>query len=413
MRAVILPGPALGTVSAPPSKSMAHRLLICAALAEGVSLIGNVPSCQDALATLDGLTALGARFAREGSDIRMTGCDPRKASSALLFCRDSASTLRFLLPLCLLNGQPMRLRGSEGLMARPMRVYETLFRARGILFEQTGCEIRVAGRLSGGEYEVPGGVSSQFISGLLFALPLLDKESVIRLLPPVESRPYLDMTVETLRLFGVSVRWLDETALFVPGNSAYTARDAAVEGDFTAAAYFDALNLIGGKVCVSGLPENSLQGDRVYSQYFSALKQGFASLDVSDCPDLAPILMAAAAARSGVRLTGTRRLRFKESDRTAAMTGELAQFGVRTEVSDNAITVCPGSLHAPAEPLQSHGDHRVAMALAALCTKTGGEIEGAECVQKSLPDFWDRLVRLGVQVKMKESGAASGQEDEL
>ncbi len=400
MRAVIHPGRACGTVAAPPSKSMAHRFLILAGLSAGTSAVHPVDPSEDILATLDCLRTLGAAAAWEGSAVRVTGIDPAAAAPAALPCRESASTLRFMIPLCLLSGRPMLLTGSEGLMRRPLSAYEALCREKGFRFVRQGEGLAVEGRLTPGVYTVPGGISSQFATGLLLALPLLPGSSTVRLLPSVVSRPYLDMTLQALSAFGAQARWADENTLTVPGQAAYTARDIAVEGDYSSAAFFEALNCAGGDVRVTGLKKDSLQGDRIYQACFPLLLQGQARLDLTDCPDLAPVLMAVAALHHGALLTGTRRLRYKESDRGRAMAEELAKFGVRAEIGEDEIFIAPGRLHPPAEALSSHGDHRVAMALSVLCTCTGGTIDGAEAVQKSLPDYWQRLNALGVDVAL-------------
>ena len=420
MIAAIRPGVARGTVAAPPSKSMAHRLLICAALSAGESLVRGVDPSEDILATADCLSALGASLSWEkpagresrlpeccagesgssGSTVLVRGCDPRAAAPAVLRCRESGSTLRFMIPLCLLSGRPMRLEGSETLLSRPLSVYEDLCRARGLALSRESGGLRAEGRLAPGDYAVPGNVSSQFITGLLFALPLLPGDSRIRLIPPVESRSYLSLTLQALNDAGVQVSWQDEYTLLVPGSSVYRAGDRIVEGDYSNAAFFEALNCFGSGVSVTGLREDSLQGDRVYRQYFALLREGPAALDLTDCPDLAPVLFATAALCRGAVFTGTRRLRFKESDRGAVMAREMAKFGVVLNLEENRITVPAGILHPPAEPLSSHNDHRVAMALSLLCTRVGGEIHGAEAVRKSFPDYWEKLRSLGIPLAL-------------
>ena len=402
MKAVILPGAARGTVAAPPSKSMAHRLLICAALAPGESVIRGVDPSQDILATADCLAALGASLSREGHTVRVRGCDPCRSAPAVLRCRESGSTLRFMIPLCLLSGSPMLLEGSETLLSRPLSVYEDLSRTEGFTLARESGALRVRGRLRPGTYAVPGNISSQFITGLLFALPLLPEESVIRLIPPVESRSYLDLTLQALADAGVRIGCPDEYTLAVPGNAVFRTRDTEVEGDYSNAAFFEALNCAGGSVTVTGLRADSLQGDRVYREYLSRLRAGPAELDLADCPDLAPVLFAAAALCHGAVFTGTRRLRFKESDRGAAMAMEMAKFGIALRTEENRIAVPAGEIHAPSAPLDSHNDHRIAMALSLLCTRTGGEILGAEAVRKSFPDYWDRLWSVGVSVTLSE-----------
>jgi 3-phosphoshikimate 1-carboxyvinyltransferase len=303
-----------------------------------------------------------------------------------------------MIPLCLLSGSSMRLEGSETLLSRPLSVYEDLCRDRGFLLSHEGGGLLVRGRLAPGEYTVPGSISSQFITGLLFALPLLSGNSTVRLIPPVESRSYLALTLQALQDAGVNVTWTDEYTLSVPGNSVYSALDTVVEGDYSNAAFFEAFNCICNAVTVTGLRNDSLQGDRVYRDYFARLKTGPAELDLTDCPDLAPVLFSAAALCHGAVFTGTRRLRFKESDRGAAMAEELAKFGVELRFGADEIAVSGGA-RAPTETLSGHGDHRVVMALSVLCTMTGGTIRGAEAVRKSFPDFFERLGSLGVKVR--------------
>ena len=400
MRAIIQPGSARGSVAAPPSKSMAHRLLICAGLADGVSVIRNVDRSEDILATADCLTSLGASLEWEGSTVRIRGCDPRKSGPAVLRCRESGSTLRFMVPLCLLFGSAMRLEGSRTLLSRPLSVYEDLCREQELTLLREDGGLAVKGCLVPGEYAVPGDISSQFITGLLFALPLLSGDSRIRLIPPVESRSYLSLTLQALRDAGVPVAWTDEYTLAVPGNASYRPLDTAVEGDCSNAAFFEALNCAGGSVMVTGLREDSLQGDRVYREHLARLREGSTEIDLTDCPDLAPVLFAAAALCHGTVFTGTRRLRFKESDRGAVMAQEMKKFGVILGMEENLITVPASVIRTPSEPLDSHNDHRIAMALSLLCTRTGGEIRCAEAVRKSFPDYWERLRSLGISVSL-------------
>ncbi len=402
MKAIIRPGTARGTVAAPPSKSMAHRLLICAALARRDSEVRGVDRSEDILATSDCLDALGASLVWEGNTVRVRSCDPRTAGPAVLRCRESGSTLRFMIPLCLLSGKPMRLEGSETLLSRPLSVYEDLCRAQGLTLLRENAGLLTEGRLVSGEYAVPGNISSQFITGLLFALPLLPADSRIRLIPPVESRSYLSLTLQALHDAGVNVSWADENTLIVPGNAVFRPLDAEVEGDYSNAAFFEALNCAGGNVTVTGLRPDSLQGDRVYREFFSRLAAENTELDLADCPDLAPVLFAVAALCHGAAFTGTHRLRMKESDRGAAMAQEMAKCGVQLVLEENRITVPAASIHTPSEPLDSHNDHRIAMALSLLCTRTGGEIRGAEAVRKSFPDYWDRLRSLGIQIEIKD-----------
>ena len=397
MQAVIKPGALRGVTAAPPSKSMAHRMLICAALAEGESLVQPIELSEDILATMDGLRALGAGIVQEGDALRVTGCRPAEAESGVIPCRESGSTLRFLLPLCLLSGKEMMLTGSERLLSRPLDVYETLCAERGFSLERTAEGIRVRGKLTPGEYTVRGDLSSQFLTGLLYALSLLDGESEIRILPPIESEPYLEMTLEALAEAGVPAKRPEKERLVIPGGQRFRAGQKTVEGDWSNAAFFEALRQAGNDLRITGLREDSLQGDKVCREYFRRIREGGACVDVTDCPDLAPVLMAFAAMCGGARLEGTRRLRFKESDRGQAMAEELAKFGVAVTIGENAIEV-GGGLKAPMEILQGHNDHRIVMSLAVLCTRTGGTVDGAEAVRKSFPGFWDAMRMLGARV---------------
>lgn len=396
MNVTIVPSVPRGAVTAPPSKSMAQRLLLCAGLADGQTVIDNVSAAQDVLAVTDCLRALGADVQIRDARAAVRGADPSTAPSAVLPCRESAATLRFFVPLCLLGGMPMTLTGSPALLARPLDVYEALCRRQGLSFSRTGAALTVCGRLSAGDYPIPGDVSSQFLSGLLFALPLLRQDSTLRILPPLESRPYVALTRLALARFGIEIQARSEDVLHIPGAQRYHPCACTVEGDWSNAAYFHALNALGGSVRVDGLDPESAQGDRVCIPYLQRLREGFAALDLSDCPDLGPVLFAAAAALHGARFTGTRRLRWKESDRVEAMRRELAKCGVTLTVEENEVTVPAGALSAPTKVLESHNDHRIAMALTLLLIRTGGTLHGAEAVRKSDPGFFAALRTLGV-----------------
>ncbi len=394
MKALIMQGRAAGTVTAPPSKSYAHRLLIAAAMADGVSEIRNVAFSEDISATLDCLAALGAEIDRKGSTVFVKGCCPK--AKAALCCRESGSTLRFLIPVALLGGGAV-LRGSARLMARGINVYrETLADA---FFAVTDTEISACGRLSAGHYRVRGDVSSQFISGMLFALPLLEGDSTLEILPPFESREYVDMTAEVLAEYGIEIQ--KEGLIYrIRGGQTYKARTMTVEGDHSNAAFLMALSALGGAVRVKGLLADSKQGDRVAEALLARLDEENPVIDLSDCPDLAPVLFAMAAAKNGARFTGTRRLAVKESDRARAMAAELAKMGIAVTVGDNEAVVEKGALHAPTEAICGHNDHRIVMAMSLLLTLTGGTVDGTEAVKKSYPDFFEVLRSLGIEVKV-------------
>ena len=403
MTVTILPSKAKGEVFAPPSKSMAHRLLICAALCHGTSRVFGISDCEDVSATLDCLESLGIPFERHGDSVIVWG----KPFSSLtpknpLHARESGSTLRFFIPLALLTGQTVRFTAEKSLLARPFGVYEMLAEQKGFYFEKDENAITVKGPLTAGEYRVPGNISSQFISGLLFALPLLEKDSRIVITTTVESRSYINLTIKALSEFGVSVRWEDEHTLFIRGNQSYESREISVEGDYSGTAFLEAMNLFSHEISVKGLDAESIQGDKIYRQYFPVLNLGVPTLHIGDCPDLGPILFAVAAAKNGGVFSGTRRLRIKESDRAAAMATELRKFGAAVTVHDDSVVVFPSSFHAPSEPLYGHNDHRIVMALSVLLTVTGGEIHGAEAIKKSYPAFFRDLSMLGIRLTEKE-----------
>ena len=392
-------GRARGTISAPPSKSMAHRLLISAAICEGESVVHGISTCEDVLATLDCLRALGIECIQDGDDVTVRGKDPRNMHpTAPLKCRESGSTLRFMIPIAMRSGQTAVFYGAGGLMSRPMSVYENMCRERGLTYVSDGESIVVKGPLSGGEFTLPGNVSSQFISGLLFALPTADEDSTIRILPPIESRSYIELTMDALRSFGVSAVWQDEHTIYIRGKQRYEPSEVTVEGDYSGAAFPEALGLFGGEVTVLGLREDTIQGDSVYRKYYDMLVRGVPTIHIGDCPDLGPVLFAIAAAKNGGIFTGTRRLKIKESDRAEAMAEELKKFGTSVSVYEDTVVIYPAEFHAPTEELCGHNDHRIVMALSVLLTLTGGVIDGAEAVSKSYPAFFENLSSLGIEV---------------
>lgn len=401
MRVLIKKSTASGAVLAPPSKSMAHRMLIGAGLAKGTSVIKGISQSEDMKATLDCLTALGAKCEICGDTVKVTGADLKNLpENPHLKCRESGSTLRFFIPLCLMSEKSeVTLTGSEYLFSRPLNVYEEICRKQGIYYRLDGASLKLKGTLKNDNFRIKGNISSQFITGLLFVLPLLKSDSTITLIPPVESLSYINLTVQALKVFGVEVKWQDEKTLYIKGNQAYKAVDTFVEGDYSNAAFFEALNTLGGNVEVKGLLADSLQGDRVYKKHFPALLKGTPTINISDCPDLGPVLFAVAGALHGSVFTGTKRLRLKECDRAEAMAQELKKFGIATSVREDSVVVYPHDFHAPDEILRGHNDHRVVMALTVLSSLTGGEIEGAEAVRKSMPDFFEKIKSVGVEVK--------------
>lgn len=397
MKLEIYKGKADGIVTAPPSKSMAHRFLICGALSSG-SEIHNIAFSKDIEATIECLKNLGANIEICGTTVKCGGLNINKLQNNKMFCNESGSTLRFMIPLCLLFGKDITLNGSERLFSRSLEVYENIAEEQGLYFKCDKNSVVVNGVLKSGEYRVRGDISSQFISGLMFALPLLKGHSIIKIEGNIESKPYIMLTLKALKDFGIDIKFFDNE-IYIKGNQKYNGGIFTVEGDYSNAAFLDAFNIIGGNVEVNGLCPESEQGDRIYKEYFSELENGSPTLDISDCPDLGPILIALAAAKNGAIFTGTKRLEIKESDRGNAMKEELAKFGCSITVEDNRILVPKSVLKAPTKEIYGHNDHRIVMAMAVLLTLTGGIIDGVEAVSKSYPDFFNILSTLGVSTK--------------
>ena len=409
-----------GTVSAPPSKSMAHRAVLCSALAKGTSHIENLEFSKDISATLAAAGQLCARVESGPADVLVEGLGHFRPVFGPVDCCESGSTLRFLIPLASLTGQSITFVGRGRLMERPQSVYETLYREQNLHFEQANGQLTVAGSLRSGEYTLAGNVSSQFISGLLFALPLLAGDSTLHLIPPVESRSYIEMTRAAQAAFGVTSHWLDDTTLCIPGGQQYHPRDYIVEGDYSQAAFLAVLGAVKGGITLTGLAAETLQGDaaildilRRCGAKFTRTEAGLVfeqaplhgvDIDLADCPDLGPVLMVLGLLCEGMTvIRNAERLRIKESDRIAAMEAELRACGGQLESEGGTITIHggAGALHAPEQPLSGHNDHRVVMSLAVLALAAGLAlpISGAEAIAKSWPDFLEAIKPLGAEVE--------------
>ena len=388
MNVTITPGLLRGAITPPPSKSQAHRLLIAAALADGESRIEHLADSQDIQATRRCMAALKA----PGEDL------------PVLDCGESGSTLRFLIPVALALRGGGRFTGRGRLMERPQKPYFDLFDEKGIAYRQEDGVLTVQGRLTPGTFARPGDVSSQFVTGLLYALPLLEGDSRITLTTPLESRGYVDMTLEALERFGIRAECPDGRTLRVPGGQTYRPCRAAVESDYSQAAFYYAANGLGGQVEILGLNPRSAQGDRCIVPYHMQLcGPGEAELDVSQCPDLVPPLAAHAALRQGItRIVNAARLRIKESDRLTAVTQVLTALGADVVEGADRLTITgqPEGL-AGGVTVDSHNDHRIAMMAAVAATRCAAPvtITGAECVAKSYPDFWEDYERLGGQIQ--------------
>ena len=386
MDVTIIPSKLRGTVTPPSSKSVAHRALIAAALSGGFSTISNLGDSKDIQATRSCLSAL------------KTGQPAGEDGLPLLDCGESGSTLRFLIPLSLVLRGGGHFTGRGRLMERPQGPYFSLFQEKGTFYQQKDGVLTVRGTLSPGRYSLPGDVSSQFITGLLFALPLLDGDSEIVLTTPLESRDYVDLTLDVLRTFGIRVEERAD-AFHVPGSQRYESRDFTVEADWSQAAFWYAANFAGGQVDIQGLNMDSEQGDKVIAlQYWKLAKPGEAELDVSQCPDLVPPLAAMAAVRAGTtHFTHAARLRMKESDRLSTVAAALRAMGAQVEEGPDSLTIHGQERLPGGGTVDCCNDHRIAMmaAVSAAFAQAPVKLLGAECVRKSYPEFWNHFIQLG------------------
>lgn len=422
MIATVYPSHCSGSVHTPPSKSMAHRAIICAALADGVSHLTNIDFSDDIRATIDGMRQLGAQIDTGADCVSIRGIRRfDQLNSQVIDCQESGSTLRFFIPLFSLCDQTVRFIGKGRLMQRPQDVYEELFARQGLQFTHDEQGIVISGALAPGRYEVDGSISSQFITGLLFTLPLLEEDSIIQIRPPFESRSYIDLTLEMLKKFGIRAVYEDALTLRIPGRQRYVPCDVRVEGDYSQLAFFAVLAAVQGDLAIHGVSGSSAQGDRQilsilhdFGASLQPLDDGFlihrgslkaAPVDLNDCPDLGPILFVLAAMAEGTtHISHAGRLRIKESDRIAAMEEELRKFGVRiTSDEDNVWIEGQNTPYACEETLSGHNDHRVVMALCvmALCSSSVCTIEGAQAIRKSYPSFFDDVTAIHGKVECR------------
>lgn len=406
MNITIQPALLNGGITPPASKSQAHRAVIAAALADGVSLLGRMTSSQDITATLGCMAAMGAQVELMGADrvrIRgLSGCAQENNEQLICFdCGESGSTLRFLIPVALAVAGGGIFTGRGRLMERPQQPYFDLFERQGIFYEQNDGVLTVKGTLKPGTFQLPGNVSSQFVTGLLYALPLLNGDSEIVLTTPLESEGYVDMTLEVLEQFGIRVE-RGENRFLVPGGQRYQSRDTDMEADWSQAAFWYAARTLGSAVDVLGMNEDSRQGDRCIAAQCEMLAQsGDVTLDVSQCPDLVPALAAVAAVRQGaVRIVNAARLRIKESDRLTAVARVLGDMGAQVCEQPEGLTIVGAQHLAGGVCVDSHNDHRIAMmaAIAATCCRQPITVLEAQCVSKSYPGFWEDYEALGGKI---------------
>lgn len=416
MKKTILPGkihPA--EIFLPSSKSLAHRALITASLAKGDSVIHALAMNNDTQATIAVMEKAGASFERDGEDLIVHGIEHMNYDGSRLDCGESGSTLRFLIPLFSLCPQTAVFTGHGKLMERPQNVYAQLYGEQSLRFERKDSQLFVEGPLKAGTYRLKGDVSSQFISGLLFALPLLEGDSIIEVLPPFESASYVGLTLDALKRSGIHIEQ-DGLTYHIQGNQTYQPINCTVEGDDSQMAFFAEEAMIHNvPLDVCNVSHTSHQGDHVILKYAEMLgglvsetNQGYrfnsrtlkgAELDLADCPDLGPALFALATQCQGTTVFHhVARLRMKESDRIACMETELRRLGCTITSDQDSVTITGASPIHGNVTLQGHNDHRIVMALSILASIADGPvcIEGCEAVNKSYPNFFEDLAGTGV-----------------
>lgn len=399
MKVKILPSKTSGEVSAPPSKSFAHRYLIGSVLSRGKCVVKNIADSDDISATLSCIEQLGGSVTKDGNIVTVIPTNEKQIENAVFDCKESGSTLRFFIPVVLATGaKNCTFLGSERLLARGIKEYEKLFENSDVKIKSDEKSIEVNGTLSAGNYEISGEVSSQYTTGMLFALSRLTGKSTLKITGNAESRAYVDMTIKVLKDFGADITETEKNFFEINGKGRLSPGVFTVEGDWSNAAFLIALSRLVGTISVSGLNENSVQGDRFLSVAFDALDGENAEIDLKDCPDLAPILFSYAAYKNGGKFINTRRLRVKESDRANVMAEELKKFGANVKVYENSVEIEKTQLKPPIVPLCGHNDHRIVMALSVLAAVFGAEIDGAEAVNKSYPDFFRVIKKAGVNV---------------
>lgn len=404
-----------GEINIPPSKSMCHRAIICAGLSEGISNVKNVVFSKDIDATIDAMNSLGVNIEKNNNDLVIKGNGDLEIINSNINCEESGSTLRFLIPLVSLMSKSVTFEGKGKLVERPLDPYYEIFKNQKIDYKNVKGKLplTINGQLKSGEYKIKGDISSQFISGLLFALPILNGNSKVIITTELESKPYVDLTLDILKRFSIDVINKNYKEFIIKGNQKYKAIDYSVEGDFSQAAFWLAAGILGADVSCSGLNMDSLQGDKAIIKIIKAMggsiqiendkvkalscKIKSTVIDASQCPDLVPILTVLAALSEGkTEIINAARLRIKECDRLTAIRTELNKLGANIEEKPDGLVIL-GKENLKGGIVNSWNDHRIAMALAVASIKctTPVTIEDSLCVRKSYPDFWNDFKKLG------------------
>jgi len=410
----IIPSSLKGEVTIPPSKSISHRAIIAAGLADGVSQIENIIFSEDIQATCEGMEALGVEIKREGRTLIIEGRKELNPLKREIHCRESGSTLRFLIPLALLVNEPMTFLGEGRLKQRPLGPYLDIFQKQGIEYQyENELPLTVKGLLNPGRFEIPGNISSQFITGLLFALPLLDGNSEIVIKGSLESRPYIDLTIDVLKHFSVQIENQAHEVFHIKGFQKYRPAYYHVEGDYSQAAFWIVAGILGEEIVCKGLKRNSYHGDRVILDIVKEMggslseedgkvivkpsKTKGVQIDASQCPDIVPILAVLAAFSEGkTEIVRAERLRIKESDRLKAIASELNRLGAEVYEQEDGLIIF-GKDHLRGGIVDSWNDHRIAMALAIASIRCREPVilTNSSAVKKSYPNFFEDFKKLG------------------
>lgn len=405
----ITPSPLSGSLTIPASKSACHRSIICAALSSGVSVIKNCGTSADIEATINGMKSLGASFEENNGDLFVKRNDPPK--SCTINCKESGSTLRFLLPIAAALGVNATFTGEGRLPSRPIKTLTDILRQGGVECSSDTLPLTITGKFKGGAYSLPGNISSQYITGLLFALALTKTESQIDLTTKLESAAYVDMTISEMKHFGVNIESL-ENGYKIRGDQIFTASERTIEGDWSQAAFFMSAATIGGDITIKGLDENSLQGDRFAVDVFKDfgahisfsngelnIKKGDLkgiTVDGSQIPDMVPAIAVTAAFANGTTtIHSAARLRAKESDRLFETAKRLRSFGIDVEETADGLIIHGGS--PTGSSIDGANDHRIVMSFAVMAaySKNQSIIDGFEAINKSYPDFFNDFNKLG------------------
>ena len=423
MKVRIIPNELKGDVVIPPSKSLAHRAIIAGSLADGKSVITNLNFSNDITVTTQAMKDLGVDIEVFEDYEVITGSKNLKRLNSTINCGESGSTIRFMIPISLLADGEVTFVGEGRLTTRPLNVFHEIFDKQGIKYSR-GVEelpLTIDGKLKPGKFEVRGDVSSQFITGLLYTLPKLDGDSEIIITTNLESKGYIELTLDILDRFGVKIINENYERFVVPGNQGYKAHDYRVEGDFSQVAFWLVAGFLNDGINCLGMNPDSLQGDREIIKILKDMggdlridkdiisiagKQSIGStIDLSQCPDLGPIVTVLASLSEGTtRVINAGRLRIKESDRITSMTTELNKLGANIVETENGMIIEGVKNLKGGVEVDAWNDHRVAMALAVASSRCEEPIilTGANSVKKSYPNFWKDFEKLSGKVEIIE-----------